>query len=175
MSHLSTTDQSADPPDSSGLAGGLASNDRGGGLRRSKGRERAPRPPRTALTLSVLVLGGLGLCILAVGIGSASIAPQTVAQILGYRLSGWGDPTNWTLTQDDIVWNLRLPRVLLALLVGASLATVGVVAQAVMRNPLADPYVLGISSGAALGAVSWLVLGSGHFGGSSVGIASTLR
>ncbi|MCT2582101.1 FecCD family ABC transporter permease [Actinophytocola gossypii] len=127
---------------------------------------------RTGLVLGGLVVAGLALCVVAVGIGSAFIPPATVAEILGYRLTGLGDPTHWTLTQDDIVWNLRLPRVLLAILVGAALSVVGVVAQAVMRNPLADPYVLGISSGAALGAVAWLVLGAAAFGGVSVGVAA---
>lgn len=128
----------------------------------------------TGLVLAGLVLAGLTLSVVAVGIGSAFIPPTTVAEILGHRVTGLGDPANWTLTQDDIVWNLRLPRVLLAILVGAALSVVGVVAQAMMRNPLADPYVLGISSGAALGAVAWLVLGSAVFGGASVGVAAVL-
>lgn len=127
---------------------------------------------RTPIVLTVLVVAGLVFAVVAVGIGSAFIPPVTVAEILGYRIFTLGDPTHWTRTQDDIVWNLRLPRVLLAVLVGASLSVVGVVAQAVMRNPLADPYVLGISSGGALGAVAWLVLGSAALGGTSVGIAA---
>ena len=55
----------------------------------------------------------------------------------------------------DIVWLLRFPRILMAALVGAGLAVSGVVMQAIVRNPLADPYILGISSGASLGA-TWL-------------------
>jgi iron complex transport system permease protein len=125
-----------------------------------------------------VVLGGLGLAALvlgavAVGVGSVFITPATVTQILVHRVTGVGDPTRWTLLQDDIVWNLRLPRVLLAMVVGAALSVVGVVAQAVMGNPLADPYVLGISSGAALGAVAWLVLGSATLGGVTVGVAAS--
>jgi len=58
-----------------------------------------------------------------------------------------------------ILWEVRLPRLLLAFLVGASLAAVGVALQALLRNPLADPYILGISSGAALGAALALQLG----------------
>lgn len=138
-------------------------------LVRLPGRER---PPRTGLVLGGLCAAGLAFCVVAVGIGSALIPPLTVAEILVHRITGVGDPDHWTLIQDDIVWNLRLPRVLLAILVGASLSVVGVVAQAVMRNPLADPYVLGISSGAALGAVAWLVLGASAFGGATVGIAA---
>lgn len=63
-------------------------------------------------------------------------------------------------TSVDIVWRIRLPRVVLALLVGASLATSGVVFQALLRNPLADPFVLGVSGGAALGGIAALSLGS---------------
>jgi iron complex transport system permease protein len=112
------------------------------------------------------------VCIAAVGIGAVFIAPSTVAEIIVYRVTGLGDASHWTRAQDDIVWNLRFPRVLLAVIVGAALSVVGVVAQALMRNPLADPYVLGISSGAALGAVAWLVLGAATFGGATVGIAA---
>ena len=63
--------------------------------------------------------------------------------------------------QDSIVWDLRMPRVLLAGLVGAGLAVCGAVLQALTRNPLADPYLLGISAGASTGAVCVLVLGVG--------------
>ncbi len=94
---------------------------------------------RTIIVLVTLLLAGLVLCAFAVGIGSVYIQPTTVVQILTYRFTGLGDPTHWTLVQDDIVWNLRFPRVLLAAVIGAALSVVGVVAQAVMRNPLADP------------------------------------
>jgi iron complex transport system permease protein len=61
----------------------------------------------------------------------------------------------------DILWQIRLPRVLLAALVGAGLASAGALLQALLHNPLADPYVLGISGGAALGGVLALALGLG--------------
>ncbi|WP_229326909.1 iron chelate uptake ABC transporter family permease subunit, partial [Streptomyces sp. UNOC14_S4] len=64
-------------------------------------------------------------------------------------------------TQDLIVWRLRVPRALLASVVGAGLGLVGTAVQALVRNPLADPYLLGISSGASLGAVAAIVLGAG--------------
>lgn len=133
---------------------------------------RGVRAPRTALVLGALAIIGLAFCALAVGVGSVFIPPTTVVEILLYRVTALGDPAHWTLVQDDIVWSLRLPRVLLALVVGAALSAVGVVAQAVMRNPLADPYVLGISSGAALGAVAFLALGVAPFGGATIGIAA---
>jgi len=68
--------------------------------------------------------------------------------------------TPLSLLRDGIVWELRLPRVLTAAAVGAGLAIAGTVMQAITRNPLADPYLLGLSSGASLGAVSVLLLGA---------------
>ena len=73
----------------------------------------------------------------------------------------------------DIVWLLRLPRVILASLVGCGLAVCGVIMQAIVKNPLADPYILGISSGASLGATSAILLGIGvSLGPNFVGIAA---
>ena len=104
-----------------------------------------------ALVLAAAVLAGLAL-------GSASIAPADVWQ----ALRGEGPQTTRT-----IIWSLRVPRVAAAALVGASLAVSGVIFQALLRNPLAEPYLLGVSSGAAAGAVAALVLGLtwlGHAG-----------
>ena len=73
----------------------------------------------------------------------------------------------------DIVWLLRLPRLVLAALMGAGLSVCGVVMQAIVKNPLADPYILGISSGASLGATAAILLGVGAFlGPNFVGIAA---
>lgn len=75
----------------------------------------------------------------------------------------------------DIVWLLRLPRILLAACVGAGLAACGVVMQAIVKNPLADPFILGISSGASLGATAAILLGIGaSLGENFVGIAAFL-
>ena len=60
----------------------------------------------------------------------------------------------------DIVWRIRMPRLVVAMLVGASLSVAGVIFQALLRNPLADPFILGVSGGAALGAISVLALGT---------------
>jgi iron complex transport system permease protein len=92
---------------------------------------------------------------LAVAIGSVSLPPASVIEAL------FGGGTEETRT---IVMELRLPRALLALLVGGGLATAGATFQALLRNPLAEPYILGISSGAAAGAVSVLALGIGAGG-----------
>ncbi|MFE7976574.1 FecCD family ABC transporter permease [Streptomyces shenzhenensis] len=122
---------------------------------------------RGVLSRSSLVLVCCGVLLpvsvlVAVGTGSADIPPLDVARTVGARL---GAP--WEALpplRDSIVWNLRLPRVLLAALVGAGLAVCGTVLQAVTRNPLADPYLLGVSAGASTGAVLVLVLGFGSLG-----------
>lgn len=73
----------------------------------------------------------------------------------------------------DIIWLLRLPRLVLAALVGMGLSVCGVIMQAVVKNPLADPYILGISSGASLGATAAILLGIGvAWGENFVGIAA---
>lgn len=95
---------------------------------------------------------------LAVTLGPAEITPGDVWASIAHHL-GFGESPLSAL-RDGIVWELRLPRVLTAAAVGAGLAVSGVVMQAITRNPLADPYLLGLSSGASLGAVAVLLLGS---------------
>lgn len=94
------------------------------------------------------------LCITAgVSFGSSPIPAKTVWQIVGNQfVPDWFEPT-WSPGRESIVWDVRFPRVVLAALVGAGLAVVGAVLQAVTRNPLADPHLLGVSSGGALGAI----------------------
>ena len=110
-----------------------------------------------------LILGVLGVAVvlsvtLAITIGPVYISPVTVWQIIASHILGIS-PKDWTMGQDHIVWLIRLPRVLLAGIVGAGLAVVGVTMQATVRNPLADPYLLGTSSGASVGAVLVIMLG----------------
>lgn len=96
----------------------------------------------------------LGLSVLfAVAIGAVQVSLGTVAGVLANKLiPGLLDPT-WTAGHAAIVWEIRFPRALLAALVGAGLGLVGAALQAVTRNPLSDPHLLGISSGAAFGAI----------------------
>lgn len=101
----------------------------------------------------------------AVTLGPADLAPLDVWRSVADHLaalggSSPGEPALGVL-RDGIVWDLRLPRVLTAAAVGAGLAIAGAVMQGLTRNPLADPYLLGLSSGASLGAVAVLVLGVG--------------
>lgn len=93
----------------------------------------------------------------AVTIGAADLAVGDVIRAISAHLGIGTNPLD-TL-RDGIVWELRLPRVLTAAAVGAGLALSGAVMQAITRNQLADPYLLGLSSGASLGAVSVLLLG----------------
>ena len=104
------------------------------------------------LTLSVALIGG-------VAIGETSIEPSVVLQVLANKLWGAGyvlDPID-----EGIVWNYRLTRALVAAACGAGLATCGVILQSLLRNPLAGPYLLGISAGASTGAVMVALLGVG--------------
>ena len=112
------------------------------------------------LMLTLLACVALLLAVLAgVAIGETPIAPGVVLQVLANKLWAAGyvlDPID-----EGIVWNYRLTRALVAAACGAGLATCGVVLQSLLRNPLADPYLLGISAGASTGAVLVAVLGLG--------------
>jgi iron complex transport system permease protein len=98
---------------------------------------------------------------LAVSFGSVRIPVGDVWAIVGARLAPGTFETWWTAARESIVIESRLPRALTAAVVGASLALSGAVAQAVTRNPLADPYLLGVSSGAGFMVVLVSVLGIG--------------
>lgn len=109
---------------------------------------------------AVLVL--VATMTLALGIGSVSVPTDDVVAVVARRLRlGSGEVG---FVDDQIVWELRLPRVLGAAAVGAALALCGAVLQSLTRNDLADPYLLGISGGAAVGAVTVIVLGVGIAG-----------
>jgi iron complex transport system permease protein len=105
-----------------------------------------------------VLLVGLGLValvvalIVGVGVGSVAIDPGDTLKILAHRFLGLDIPKTWTDATETIVVELRLPRILTAMLVGCALAVAGATFQGLLRNPLADPYVLGTASGAALGA-----------------------
>ncbi len=89
---------------------------------------------------------------LGVGLGTVAISPADTVAILAERLLGIRVDRAWSAATETIVLDLRLPRVLTAMVVGAGLAVAGATFQGLLRNPLADPYVLGTASGAALGA-----------------------
>ena len=110
----------------------------------------------------------------AVTIGSVDLSVKDVYSVILYKVFGIGDPEVYGVgAMSDIVWFIRLPRILLATAVGMGLAVAGVVMQAIVKNPIADPYILGISSGASLGATVAIFLGVGAvFGSNSIGICA---
>lgn len=106
-------------------------------------------PMIAALLAAFLVL----IVAVAVGLGPSAIPLGEVWRITLSHLGLFGITADWSAARDAIVWQVRLPRVLLGAIVGASLSLTGAALQAVTRNTLADPHLLGISAGAALGAI----------------------
>lgn len=123
--------------------------------------EARPRAAWTGLAGSwlvglVVLIGSIGLTITW---GPADLSIGDVYAVIGDRL-GFGT-SGLSAVREAIVWNLRLPRALLAAVCGAGLALCGAILQSLLRNPLADPFVLGVSAGASTGAVLVVVLGIG--------------
>ncbi|MHA6297197.1 iron chelate uptake ABC transporter family permease subunit [Devosia sp. CAU 1758] len=112
----------------------------------------------TRLSLPALAILLLLSAIAAITLGPADITAPEIWSVILHHL-GLVPESPVSRLRDAIVWELRLPRVLCAMGVGAGLALSGTVMQAITRNPLADPYLLGLSSGAALGAVSFALIG----------------
>ncbi|OLT14412.1 iron ABC transporter permease [Pseudonocardia sp. CNS-139] len=129
---------------------------------RDADRARPRRAPTVALLL-VAVVGLLVSVVTASLFGSADVGPvDVVSTILRHvGLGGIAPTPPLPRLLDALIWESRFPRVLLAAVVGAALAVSGAVLQAITRNPLADPYLLGVSSGASTGAVAVLLLGIG--------------
>jgi iron complex transport system permease protein len=141
-------------------------------------RQRAPR------IASPHLIHGRGYTVLLIGLVVAVAATSITAISIGAVPVPLG--TVWAVIRDEvlsrrgrqdpgdiqIVWQIRTPRVLLALVAGAGLSVAGAVLQAVVRNPLADPYILGAASGSSLGAVAIITLGSATIGGLGVSAAA---
>jgi iron complex transport system permease protein len=99
--------------------------------------------------------------VLAIHIGAVDLTPEWVFQILVNHLAGREVyPVAWPGYADGIVWGMRLPKVIVAACVGAGLSLVGIMMQAMTKNSMADPYLLGISSGASAGATAAILVGS---------------
>lgn len=109
-------------------------------------------PLHNTLIVGAAVLLFVATAVVAMGTGAVQIPPSRVLTIV----LGLHDPSI-TDAQRAVVMNVRVPRVLLALLAGAGLACAGVMMQALFRNPLADPALIGVSAGAALGAVCGVI------------------
>jgi iron complex transport system permease protein len=117
-------------------------------------RASGDRRKRAQTAVALLAVACIAVAVLSLGIGPSRLSPQQVLHLLSEG------PTAAAQSADGlIVWRIRLPRLLLGLLVGASLATSGALLQGLFRNPLADPGLIGVSSGAALAAIATMVLG----------------
>lgn len=153
-------------PGTDGLAplGGIASEGDGG---------RTWRKAPVLLYIAVLTAILAVTIVAATGFGAVHISPSEVLSSVAHHL-GLGAAPEGRVPADAIVWDLRLPRILMAALCGMGLAGVGVVMQGVTRNPLADPYLLGLSSGASFGAVLVVAFGLGTIGSPSLTIGAFL-
>ena len=122
----------------------------------SAGWAGSRRPTLIALTLITILS-----VVVAIGLGPIGVSPPTVLRIIAHHMFGLFEAESWARTDDAIIWEVRLPRVLLGAIVGSALGVVGVTLQAIVRNPLAEPYILGVSSGASTGAAAAILFGIG--------------
>ena len=121
------------------------------------------------LTLMALGVALFFSVIVAASTGAVAVPLRSVAGILLHRAGAWPRPFNWSAADATIVLDVRLPRVVTAALIGAALSAAGVLFQALLRNPLADPYSIGTSGGAALGATVGVIV-SARLGGGWLGV-----
>lgn len=128
------------------------------------------QPAAMAIALALLLL----VVVLGASIGPAALAPGEVARAVLDRLPFVHLPTTLDQRQLAILWELRIPRVVLGALVGATLAVAGAAYQGVFRNPLADPYLLGVAAGAGLGATVAIVLRAHGLPGALLPVAAFL-
>lgn len=144
-------------------------------MKKQKASNKKASAVQTSVFLLVLVLLAAGLVfsvLAAITFGNADISIREVYSVIGYELFRIKSFSSFSEgAVHDVVWLIRFPRVVLALAVGMGLSVCGVVMQAIVKNPLADPYILGVSSGASLGATIAIMLGVGSLiGGNFVGI-----
>ncbi|WP_394137176.1 FecCD family ABC transporter permease [Cytobacillus oceanisediminis] len=114
---------------------------------------------RFTLLIGALVVGLLASMTIAVMVGSVDITPRFIWEVLFFKL-GILIETDASNAQAVIIWDIRFPRIVLASIVGAALAICGAAIQALVKNSIADPYILGVSSGASVGAASVILLGA---------------
>ncbi|GEB61170.1 FecCD family ABC transporter permease [Streptomyces gardneri] len=130
----------------------------------------APRRGRSAVLTLSLLAALLLLSLLSAGIGAYEIPLGDVLASVQHRIGLGGHALD--RTAESVLWNIRLPRVVLAVLVGASLGCAGALMQGVFGNPLAEPGVIGISAGAAVGAVGAIALGLTFLGNWTVTVCA---
>ncbi|MCF4005873.1 iron ABC transporter permease [Corynebacterium uropygiale] len=122
----------------------------------SVGREKRPAHPGLLLCVCSVLL--ILVPLLSLRFGSGAVPLHEGAHIVWIKLTGLGDLSAYRPTIVSLIWENRIPRILSAMAVGAVLGLGGVAMQAVIRNPLAEPYVLGMSAGASTGAAAAIVL-----------------
>ncbi len=115
--------------------------------------------PRGLTLLGAATGAWFAVALLALGLGAVQLPPGQIARMLLYSLGIAWQEADWVRSHEVILFHLRLPRVILGGLVGAALGLSGAVLQGLFRNPMAGPFVLGVSSGASVGAVLSMVLG----------------
>jgi iron complex transport system permease protein len=122
---------------------------------------------RIAVIFVLLAIALVISLILTVSIGSVRISANVAYRIVKANLFGGNiiESTEWTKSQFHIVWNIRAPRVLMGIFTGAGLAVCGAAMQALTLNPIADPFILGVSSGGSAGAALALLTTVSFFGG----------
>lgn len=116
---------------------------------------------KSTITLIYILMAAalVATIVAAINIGSVDINPETIFRIIIGKIQKQDLTDVYSKSQINIIWNLRFPKVLVACCTGAGLALSGILMQALTQNPLADPYILGISSGASTGAVLSLLAG----------------
>ncbi|PIC65015.1 ABC transporter permease [Sporosarcina sp. P13] len=117
---------------------------------------------RFTLLIGALIAVLLASMTCAVMVGSVGITPSIIWEVLFSKI-GLSIENTASKAQSIIIWEIRLPRIILAAIVGAALAISGAAIQALVRNPIADPYILGVSSGASVGATLVILLGAFSF------------
>jgi len=127
-------------------------------------------PARFGFLVGALLAVAVVVGVAGVSIGPVGVPIGTVWRVVAGKLGLAGGAGS--AVEQQIVWDIRLPRVLLGMVVGSGLAVCGVVIQAVVRNPLGDPYLLGVAPGASLGAVAVIVAGSSATGGLGLSAAA---
>ena len=120
---------------------------------------------RTRLTIFLLIIASIVSAVITLCMGAVQIPVQDTLSVLLQHLFGTDTGTPVSIAFEQIVWQIRMPRIILGFVAGSGLALCGCVMQAVVQNPMADPYILGVSAGATLGATGSLFLGLGVISG----------
>lgn len=120
-------------------------------------RQPIRSPGRVPFLLSCMLW--IAIAVIATGIGAVHISPVQIVRMLAHRIGVFVVEADWPRSHEVILYQLRLPRIFLGGLVGAALSVSGAALQGLFRNPMAGPFTLGISSGAAVGAVIAMVFG----------------